>query len=108
MRSSKLRLIAFTSTSPPPLRTGRVITLDFHQVEAGDVILWNYKWFLVSRVTRTPDAKNPINQVRLEIRVLPSEGGSYGSVATGEECSPILCVPRAWVDHDRLPDGESS
>lgn len=91
-----------------PCRLGRPITLDFHQVWIGDVILWNDRWFVIVGVHRTPEAKNPINQVKLDIMALPSEGFTSGSIATGEECSKLTVIPKAWVDRSRLPQTTSA
>lgn len=90
-----------THTAPPaPLRTGRTIQKAMHQVEPGDVLLWNNRWLLVQTITRNPAHPTPWLQVICHC--LPLED-AHGATASGQECASVTVAPRAWVDHSRLP-----
>ena len=81
-------------------KTGRSYTRDLHTVGIGDLILWNDKWYMVQNVHRSSEVARHL-AVRLDLYSTPALGGHGFGTATGEECQPVVTVPRTFVKKEQ-------
>lgn len=71
-------------------KTGKAYTFDLHQLQIGDLLEWNGKWYTVQTITRT-------GGVKLSVTAYLYSSDHGHAVAQGEECQPVTVVPRAFV-----------